>query len=155
MARLLEEEAGGGQTAKARLEDLIHFRGLKWDVDSLLLYSPGSMDIAWLSYPVMGAKGMGVGDSSSALPAPTHCLDDWGAFRGPGMPPLWPVGLPYPICVSTIFALYNRTLYTIKSPSPRPTSLCLEGRGLGHGSCLQSSWGFWPPGDSPQRALSV
>lgn len=67
----------------------------------------------------------------------------------------WPLGLPHPVCVSTIFALYNRPLYIIKPPSPGPESLCLEGRrGSVHGSRFQGCWGSACQSQA-QRALGT
>lgn len=40
VARLHEEETGGWPTAKVRLRDPMHFRGLEWGAKGLLLCSP-------------------------------------------------------------------------------------------------------------------
>ena len=83
------------------------------------------------SYTEMGVRGWGWRSRRSALPPLSHCLDvsgrrDWEATRPSSW--FWPLGLPHPACVCTIFALYNRPLYIIKPPSPGPAPLCLEGR---------------------------
>lgn len=56
------------------------------------LFSPPSLSTAWMF------RGEGY----------------WEATRPSSW--FWPLGLPHPVCVSTIFALYNQPLYIIKPP---------------------------------------
>lgn len=85
-------------------------------------------------------------------PRPCPCPGDWGpegTGYHPSIPQLWPLGIPHPTCVSTIFALYNRPLHTINHPL-HVLALCACGGGAGPGFDLQASWGFCFPESDPR-----
>lgn len=105
------------------------------------------------SDPVLGAKGIGEAAVELSLPAPTAWTTGSG---GPGATPpssppsSWfcPRAFPHPTCVSTIFALYNRPLYTI-NPHLHIVALCAWRGGSDHGSCHQGSLAFCLPESVP------
>lgn len=110
----------GWLAAKARLGDPMHFRGLAWGVEGILLYSSWSVDTAW---PHLISSNGGRGNEKGAAvqsspPPPTAWRTCGGAGRHPSGLQALASGLPHPSCVSTICCVQSATLHNKPLSTP-------------------------------------
>lgn len=135
MAEPLAKEAGGWQLIKQDWR--VGFRDLEWGMEGPLLPSSGR----WVLPDCWGPENVSAPALSTARVVGYHILPSPApASRSPLPPP-----------VSTIFALHNRPLYTIKCLSLCSASVPGVGGGVG---CLAGALIFRAVGDStPQRSF--